>query len=168
MVHRLHVKTTNPTAGILFSRLSGVELHAPIFSDRFDHPRQPLLKALIFALFQNSDYQVLIFRHDLHLLNVHFRKNCNSTHLCLIMVCYHYCINSVRNRHDSPSWWYSHLSQWLIYKRHISNPSHSMIDILCVGIPKKTKPKMMIFSLRDFLVAPLCIFFCLALQESPG
>ena len=75
MVRRLPVKTTNPTAGILLSRLWGVKLHALIFSDQFDHSRKPLLKALIFALFQNSDYQVLIFRHDLHLLYVHFREN---------------------------------------------------------------------------------------------
>ena len=75
MVRRLHVKMTNPTAGILFSWLLGVELHAPIFSDFFENSRQPLLKALIFSLFQNSDYQVLIFLHDLHLLYVHFREN---------------------------------------------------------------------------------------------
>ena len=75
MVRRLPVKTTNPTVGILFSCVSSVELHAPIFSGRFENSKQPLLKALIFALFQNSNYQVLIFRHDLHLLYVHFREN---------------------------------------------------------------------------------------------
>ena len=92
MIRRLPVKMTNPTVGILISRLLGVELHAPIFSDRFDHSRQPLLKALIFTLFQNFDYQVLIFHHDLHFLYVHFKEKCNSTHLCLIMISYHYCI----------------------------------------------------------------------------
>ena len=75
MVRRLPVKMTNPTAGILFLWLSGVELHAPFFYNRFDHSRQPLMKALILPLFQNSDYQVLIFCHDLHLLYVHFREN---------------------------------------------------------------------------------------------
>ena len=65
---------TNPTVGILFFWLSGVKLHAPIFSDLFVNSKQPLLKALIFALFQNSDFQVLIFRHDLHLLYVHFKE----------------------------------------------------------------------------------------------
>ena len=41
-----------------------------------------------------------------------------------------------------------------------------MINILCVRIPKKTEPEMMIFNLRDFLVAHMCICFWLALQES--
>ena len=41
-----------------------------------------------------------------------------------------------------------------------------MIDILCVRIPKETEPEMMIFDLRDFLVAHVCICFWLVLQES--
>ena len=65
---------TNPAVGILFSWLLGVELRSLIFSNHFDSSRWPLLKALIFALFQIFDYQLLIFCHDLHLLYVHFRE----------------------------------------------------------------------------------------------
>ena len=64
---------TNSTARILLSQLSGVELHAPPFSDRLDNSSQLLLQALILAQFQNPDYQALISRHDLHLLFVHFK-----------------------------------------------------------------------------------------------
>ena len=73
MARGLPVKMTNLNAGIWLSQLSGVELHAPPFSDRLDHSNQPLLKALIFTQFQNIDYQALISRHDIHLLFVHFR-----------------------------------------------------------------------------------------------
>lgn len=41
-----------------------------------------------------------------------------------------------------------------------------MIDVLCVKIPEKIEPEMMIFNLRDFIVAHVCICFWLALQES--
>ena len=63
----------NSTTGIWLSQLLGVELHAPLSSNRFDHSNQLLPKALIFALFQNLDYEALIFHHDIHLLFVHFR-----------------------------------------------------------------------------------------------
>ena len=64
---------TNSNAGIWLFQLSGVELHAPPFSDRLDHSSQPLMQALILAQFQNPDYQALISRHDLQLLFLHFR-----------------------------------------------------------------------------------------------
>ena len=73
MARGLPVKMTNSNAVIWLSQLSGVELHAPPFFDRLDHSRQPLLKALIFAQFQNPNYEALISRHNIYLLFVHFR-----------------------------------------------------------------------------------------------
>ena len=107
----LPVKMTNSNVGIWLSQLSGVELHAPPFFDRLDHSIQPLLKALIFTQFQNPDYQSLISRHDLHLLFMHFRKKHNSVHLYLIILCYHYYICYVRDRHNFTLMMIFHLPQ---------------------------------------------------------
>ena len=159
------LKMTNPTIGILLSQLSGVELHAPLFSDRFDHSSQPLLKALIFALFQIPITKHWFFATTFTFFSCTLVKNVIP--YTFVSLCSAIIITSalqetatIRLHDDIPP-----ATVIKLQETRIKSITQCDWHLMCEN-PEEIDPKIMIFSLRDFLVAPLCSFFWLALQES--
>ena len=135
----------------------------------FDNCKWPLLKALVFLPISKFDYILLIFRHELHLLYVHFRRyeiQGTFVSLCSTIIIPSLCKRPPRLALMMICLTYSHLSQWSFWRKHVSNPSTRYEwPLMCENF-KKFEPKMMIFELCDFLVAHVCNFSRLALQES--
>ena len=159
------MKVTNPGALIVFSWLAGVELHSLIFSDHFYNCKRPLLKALVFCPVSKFDYKFLIICHDLHLLYVHFREyNIQDalSHYVQPSLFHHFC--NIQSR-LALTMIFTPVTVIILVGTCIKSITQYKIHLICENF-KKNWLKIMFFELRDFLVAHVCKYSRLVLQES--
>ena len=132
-------------------------------------PKWPLLKALIFALFQNLVIDCWFFTTKFICFYMHFRGyDIQDTFFSL---CSTIIIPSIPQQTtmthppDDLLNVFTPVTVIILEETRIKSINQYEWHLMCENF-KKSDPKMMIFELHDFLVAHVCNFSRLALQES--